>query len=87
MREKAKVLINLFELSGGDCFRLRGLCSFDSCRYRLPGGGCCLKLANMGAMSQVETATALGITKQAVKQMEERLYKRHSLKVLAEKHR
>ena len=42
----------------------------DSCRHYLPDGGCVLKLANNGGMSQREVAKVLGVSKTRVWQIE-----------------
>lgn len=66
-------MLNLFALSAGDCLRLPGLCEFRSCRYRVPGGGCALKMAEREGPRQLpEVATLLGFTKQGIDQIVQR---------------
>lgn len=59
-------LIDLRELSGGECLRLGGKCSFKSCRHRLKRGDCSIKLSCGVERDDGEIAALLGVTRQGV---------------------
>jgi len=58
--------INLRELTGGDCMRLRGLCEFQSCRFHCKGGGCAIKIAGNGWHRLDDVAALVGISRVGV---------------------
>lgn len=64
--------INLYELTNGECVRLKGLCEFNTCRYRCVGGGCAIKIGGNGAHSLEDVASLVGVTRVATQNIIER---------------